>query len=173
MLRRELRRRRRALSEADRQAGGDRLHQRLVKLPEYASAGSVFVYVAVGREVPTAPLIPGLLDRGVVVTLPRVDDADTGRMSAVRIDGPPLETTPDVTILPGLGFDPETGVRLGQGGGFYDRYLAAHPDTFAVGLAFDTQLQTGLPADPHDRPADAIVTPTRTLRFDGRNRRAV
>ncbi|MEM6457968.1 MAG: 5-formyltetrahydrofolate cyclo-ligase [Planctomycetota bacterium] len=172
-LRRRLRGKRRDLTDAVRRAEGGRLHRRLDALPEYTSARTVFVYVAAGSEVPTAPLIDDLLGRGVTVAVPQVDDADAGRMSAVRINGPPLETTPDLTILPGLGFDPETGVRLGQGGGFYDRYLAAYPGTFAVGLAFDVQLQTGLPAETHDRPVDAIVTPTRTQRFDGRDRRGL
>ena len=51
--------------------------------------------------------------------------------------------------------------RLGQGGGHYDRWLAHHPDTIRIGMAWDGQLVDELPVEPHDVPLDAVVTPTR------------
>jgi 5-formyltetrahydrofolate cyclo-ligase len=54
-----------------------------------------------------------------------------------------------------------SGARLGQGGGHYDRWLAEHPGTLAVGLAWDAQLCDTLPTEPHDAPLAAVVTPTR------------
>ena len=68
--------------------------------------------------------------------------------------------TPDVVFVPLVGFT-ESGDRLGQGGGYYDRWLATHPDVLAIGLAWDVQLSEDLPVEPHDIPLDAIVTPTR------------
>src|SRR3546814_6880034 len=53
------------------------------------------------------------------------------------------------------------GRRLGQGGGHYDRWLAAHPGARAIGLAWDEQLCEDLPHETHDIRLDAIVTPTR------------
>ncbi len=67
---------------------------------------------------------------------------------------------PDVVFVPLLGFT-EHLERLGQGGGHYDRWLAAHPQTVAIGLAWDVQLLDALPVEPHDVRMDAIVTPTR------------
>lgn len=67
---------------------------------------------------------------------------------------------PDVLFVPLVGFTAE-GVRLGQGGGHYDRWLAEHPPVLAVGLAWDAQLCAALPAEPHDVALDAVVTPTR------------
>lgn len=76
--------------------------------------------------------------------------------------------TPDVVFVPLLAFT-EDGGRLGQGGGFYDRWLAAHPGVQAIGLAWDMQLAEFLPAQPHDVPLNAIVTPTRIYGpFDAR-----
>ncbi|BBC72659.1 5-formyltetrahydrofolate cyclo-ligase [Altererythrobacter sp. B11] len=69
---------------------------------------------------------------------------------------------PDVLFMPLLGFT-TGGDRLGQGGGFYDRYLAAHPDTLAIGMAWDVQEVEDLPVEAHDMPLAAIVTPTRLL----------
>ena len=72
---------------------------------------------------------------------------------------------PELALVPGLGFDVANGHRLGRGAGYYDRYLAARPDTVAVGLAFDEQVVSALPYDEHDVAMRVLVTPTRTIRF--------
>ncbi len=67
---------------------------------------------------------------------------------------------PDVLIVPCVAFDPG-GRRLGYGGGYYDRTLAAlrtSGDVFAVGFAFAGQQMPGLPVEPFDQPLDAAVT---------------
>lgn len=70
------------------------------------------------------------------------------------------EVVPDAVFVPLLGFTAE-GARLGQGGGHYDRWLAAHPQVIAIGLAWDCQRVEWLPIEAHDRPLRAVVTPTR------------
>lgn len=69
---------------------------------------------------------------------------------------------PDVILVPLLGVD-TAGTRLGQGGGYYDRTLAAlravRP-VVAVGIGWDIQLIDMLPADPWDAPLDALATPS-------------
>ncbi len=67
---------------------------------------------------------------------------------------------PEVVFVPLLGFT-ASGGRLGQGGGHYDRWLAAHPGVLALGLAWDCQLLDTLPTESHDHPLDAVITPTR------------
>jgi 5-formyltetrahydrofolate cyclo-ligase len=64
--------------------------------------------------------------------------------------------------MPLVGFTAQ-GDRLGQGGGYYDRYLAAHPQTVAIGMAWDIQEVPELPIELHDMRLSAIVTPTRVL----------
>lgn len=73
-------------------------------------------------------------------------------------DSPALK--PDVLFCPLLGFSAK-GERLGLGAGHYDRWLAQHPPHLAIGLAWDCQLVDDLPTEPHDRPLDAVITPTR------------
>jgi len=68
--------------------------------------------------------------------------------------------TPHLAFVPLLAFTAR-GDRLGQGGGHYDRWLAANPEMLAVGLAWDSQLVDSLPIEAHDRPLSAVVTPTR------------
>ncbi len=66
----------------------------------------------------------------------------------------------DVALVPLLGFTVQ-GMRLGQGGGHYDRYLADNPQVTAIGLGWDCQLVDALPIEPHDIALRAVVTPTR------------
>lgn len=73
-------------------------------------------------------------------------------------DAEPL--VPTFLFVPLVGFTAQ-GARLGQGGGHYDRWLAAHPDVPAVGMAWDSQLAAALPTEAHDRPLTAVVTPSR------------
>ncbi|MEP7222641.1 MAG: 5-formyltetrahydrofolate cyclo-ligase [Novosphingobium sp.] len=72
---------------------------------------------------------------------------------------------PDAAFVPLLAFTAD-GDRLGQGGGHYDRWLAANPGVVPIGLAWDVQLVDSLPLEPHDRKLAAIVTPTRFYRTD-------
>jgi len=67
---------------------------------------------------------------------------------------------PGLVVVPLLAFTGD-GHRLGQGGGHYDRWLAAHPQVPAIGLAWDCQVAEDLPVEPHDRALAAVVTPTR------------
>jgi len=65
----------------------------------------------------------------------------------------------DVIVCPGLAFTRQ-GVRLGQGGGFYDRALARFNETRKIGVAFPGQIRPELPREPHDALMDAVFTPT-------------
>lgn len=66
---------------------------------------------------------------------------------------------PDVVLVPCVGFSPE-GFRLGYGGGYFDRFLAAHPHVTAVGLAWELGRLTpeALQAQPHDQPLVGVIT---------------
>jgi 5-formyltetrahydrofolate cyclo-ligase len=70
------------------------------------------------------------------------------------------EVTPDVLIMPLVAFT-DNGDRIGQGGGFYDKWLAAHPDVIRIALAWDVQRVDDMPVEPHDMRVSAVVTPTR------------
>lgn len=67
--------------------------------------------------------------------------------------------TPDVVLVPCLGFT-QDGFRLGYGGGYFDRFLAAHPDITAVGVAWShAQIERAVLApQAHDIPLISIVT---------------
>jgi 5-formyltetrahydrofolate cyclo-ligase len=85
---------------------------------------------------------------------------DDGTGNALQPPADAQLLVPDVVFCPLVGFTAQ-GERLGQGGGHYDRFLAEHPPRLAIGLAWDCQLVDSLPTEPHDRPLDAVITPTR------------
>jgi len=67
------------------------------------------------------------------------------------------EVLPDVVIAPGLCFDLK-GNRIGRGKGCYDRLFSKYPKITRVGVCFDFQLTTSVPADEHDAPMDYVVS---------------
>ena len=70
----------------------------------------------------------------------------------------------DFVVSPGLAFD-RAGRRLGQGAGYYDRYLPRlRSEVPVVAICFSEQLVEEVPTDAHDLPVDAIVTPDEVLR---------
>ena len=60
-------------------------------------------------------------------------------------------------LVPGLAFTRE-GVRLGRGVGFYDRYLAKHPEALRIGVAFEDQIAAVIPTESWDENLDVLLT---------------
>lgn len=148
-------------------------------LPEGIAIG---LYHATAHEAPTGGYARWLYENGRRIALPWF--ADRGASMTFRewgdpfegsdlVDGPfglqPMpdsrEVVPPVAIVPLVAFTAQ-GDRLGQGGGHYDRWLEAHPDTVAIGLAWDMQLVDALPVESHDRRLAAVITPTRLYRSE-------
>ena len=139
---------------------------------------TVGLYRAHPHEAPAASYARFFYEAGHPIALPRFADRDSAMEFAAFTDpfgesdlaaGPfnlmqpgtdAASVSPQVLFVPLIGFTAD-GHRLGQGGGHYDRWLDAHPDTLAIGLAWDCQLADDLPLEPHDRPLAAVVTPTR------------
>ena len=63
----------------------------------------------------------------------------------------------DLIVVPGMAFD-RAGHRLGRGRGYYDRFLARHPQVYTIGLCFDFQLLPEVPAEPHDRIINEVIS---------------
>lgn len=146
-------------------------------IPDDAVIG---LYHADPGEAPASGYAKFFLDRGHTIALPWLVDLQTPMRFRVHTDPygetdlakgyfglmqgseDAPEVVPDVLFMPLVAFTPQ-GDRLGQGGGFYDKWLGAHPDVIRIGLAWDIQEVPELPIEPHDMPLTAIVTPTRLL----------
>ena len=126
-------------------------------------------------------LLPVLLDEaGAPLGEPRWGLWEAGR-ALVTLGRPPAQPDgeargaeslkeADLIIIPALAASAD-GTRLGQGGGWYDRALMHRsPDTPVVAAIFDDEVLVAgvIPAEPHDVPVDAIVTPTRTITTNAR-----
>jgi len=146
-------------------------------VPEGATIG---LYRSDAGEAPSAGYTRFFFERGHPIALPRVTTLDKP-MEFRRHTDPYGESdleagvwglrqpgtdapvvVPEVLFMPLVGFTAK-GDRLGQGGGYYDRHLAAHPQTIAIGMAWDMQEVPDLPAELHDIRLTALVTPTRVL----------
>ncbi|MBZ4320364.1 5-formyltetrahydrofolate cyclo-ligase [Streptomyces huiliensis] len=185
-LRRILLDRRRALSPEAVEGAQEALGGRALGLPELADAGTVAAYVSVGREPGTRALLDALRARGVRVLLPVLlpdNDLDWGvyrgpeglvraGRGLLEPDGPRLGpdavTGADAVLLPGLAVDGR-GMRLGRGGGSYDRVLArlerAGATPALIVLLYDDEVVGRVPEEPHDHPVHAVVTPAGVRRF--------
>lgn len=64
---------------------------------------------------------------------------------------------PMLVFCPLIGFD-RSGGRIGQGGGHYDRWFAAHPDALRIGIGWSVQEVDAMPSEPTDMPLDAVLT---------------
>ncbi|MGV9283739.1 5-formyltetrahydrofolate cyclo-ligase [Streptomyces sp. NPDC003730] len=189
-LRRDILAARNRLTPDDVREAARALAGRALGLPELAGARAVAAYVSVGAEPGTLALLDALRARGARVLLPALlpdNDLDwgeyTGEDSLARVRhggrmelcepagerlGPDAVTRADVVLLPGVAVDGR-GLRLGRGGGSYDRVLArleaagARPALLV--LLYDWEVVARVPAEPHDRPVDAVVTPSGVRRF--------
>ncbi|MEE8222875.1 MAG: 5-formyltetrahydrofolate cyclo-ligase [Alphaproteobacteria bacterium] len=139
-------------------------------------------YWPTAEEADIRPLMTALHQRGHRLALPRVvargaplrflrwhpgDRLETGFGGILEPAAGTEEIHPEVLLVPLLGFD-GTGLRLGYGGGFYDRTLAAlrkARDVEAIGIAYSEQEVDSLPAGGHDERLDWVVTELGCRRF--------
>jgi len=172
-LRAQLRAAIRTLPDKERDESDGAIFQYLIALPEYRAAGTVFAYCSVEHEISTRGLLRHALDAGKRVALPAVLGggemvfrALQGELVTGSFYGIPepqadaaelLPEKGDLVLVPALCYD-RAGYRLGQGGGYYDRFLARYPAVFSVGLGRACLLQERLPREAHDRPVDCLVT---------------
>ncbi|BBA97828.1 putative ligase [Actinacidiphila reveromycinica] len=177
---------RRALTAGERQAADAALVQRVRDWAPLATAGTIAAYASMGTEPGTHDLIDALHASGAQVLLPVLqpdNDLDWARYGGpgtlVRASRGLLEpsgdrlglqavTAANAVLLPGLAVDRQ-GVRLGRGGGSYDRVLerlasAGARPVLAV-LLYAHEVVDTVPREPHDHLVDAAVTPDGVLQF--------
>jgi 5-formyltetrahydrofolate cyclo-ligase len=183
VLRGERRAARRARGDADRAHAAGLIAARVMATVSNSSV--VGCYLSMPTEPGTDALIDLLRQRDIRVLVPRVNghalewieltDSTAFTISDLGIREPAGEALDDALstcsaiVIPALAVSPE-GVRLGQGGGFYDRALEAvpsHADGGPVRIAviFDDELLQHVPREPHDSTVDLVITPERSLSF--------
>ncbi len=155
----------------------------VVAAPEIRRASTVAAYVSVSSEPGTGPLLDALDAAGKRVLLPLLlpdNDLDwapyagaqglrSARRGLLEPDGqalgPDAVRSADVVLVPGLAVGRD-GIRLGRGGGSYDRVLdRVEPGTFVCVVLNSEEVLDSVPAEAHDRPVHAVATETGLIRF--------
>ncbi len=175
-VRRQMAQRLRRIPPATWQAAGQRIAAALETIPAWRNACRIALYLEIAAEVPTSSIVAGCRTRGCNLYLPVYDAQQKHYLPAEWRAGDHLqsgfygirepvaprwapETRLDLILAPGRAFT-RTGMRLGRGGGYFDRFLTAPwaAQAVFVGLALECQLVDNLPTDTHDVGMDWVVT---------------
>lgn len=155
------------------QSASQAICEQLIEMDVFKSANTVGAFLSLPTEVQTDDILKACWEQGKDVCVPYyLPQSRYYGMSRLAEDAElkekqwklrePAEPEPmdismlDLILVPALAFD-VNGVRLGHGGGHYDRLLLG-VNGFRLGLAFHEQVVEALPAEPHDEPVFAILT---------------
>lgn len=172
-LRRQLRQKRRAIPPEERAAWDAAILEHLTQSAAFQRADTLLLFLSAGGEPDTLGILRAAWDAGKQTAVPRCMEA--GRMEFYCINSledvkpgaygilePISSVQPSLTrdtlcLVPAVAFSPG-GDRLGQGGGYYDRYLDRYPFLQTIGICYSCLMQSRLPVLPHDRRVGAVVT---------------
>lgn len=152
---------------------------RLLADEKIRNADTVLLYASFRSEVDTWSIAKNLLFKNVRIAYPvcrenhamtfhivsgtnQLSDATYGICEPDISLPEPEITGRTVCIVPALAFT-ENGVRLGYGGGYYDRFLAEYPEIYTIGLAYDACIAENLPSAEHDIKIKSVITEERTI----------
>ncbi len=170
-LRRQIRELKRAMAPEQIEAASKELGKLFVQSPLYQQASTIYGYLPYNQEVRTVPMLEQAIRDGKRVAVPkvygdemrfiyiedfsRVEKGYAGIPEPVD-DGPVADDSTALVLMPGLAFDSE-GHRIGYGGGFYDRFLAAEPDHPTLALCYSFQMLPRLETEEFDIPVDCVL----------------
>lgn len=170
-LRRTIRERKRAMTEEEIVTHSEKLGLLFAQSDAYKAARTIYGYLPYNQEVRTVPMLEQALKDGKKVAVPKVygdemkflylDDLTQVAKGYAGIpepiaDEPVANDKTALVLMPGLAFDPQ-GHRIGYGGGFYDKFLAAEPDHPTLALCYEFQLLPKLETEEHDIPVDVVL----------------
>lgn len=180
-LRKEIKALRASHTDEEIHAMSLQIRDLVLTLPEYHSAEVIYAYVDCKHEVETSDIIRASLADGKRVAVPKVMGADMKFFYITSLTNDleegyfgirePYEKHPAdeagdekkaLMLMPGVAFDEERH-RIGYGGGFYDRFLEAHPALSRVALAFEFQVKSQVPYETFDICPAKIVTEKRVI----------
>ena len=170
-LRRAIRERKRAMTEEEIVSRSAKLGALFTQSDAYKNAKTIYGYLPYNQEVRTVPMLEQALKDGKRIAVPKVygdemkflylDDLTKVSKGYAGIpepiaDGPVADDTTALVLMPGLAFDPQ-GHRIGYGGGFYDKFLAAEPNHPTLALCYEFQMLPVLDTEEHDIPVDTVL----------------
>ncbi len=170
-LRARIRAKKRAMTEEEIVSRSEALGELFTRSEAYQAAKTIYGYLPYNQEVRTVPMLERALADGKRVAVPKVygeemkfiymTDLSQVSLGYANIpepiaDGPVADDTTALVLMPGLAFDPR-GHRIGYGGGFYDRFLAAEPNHPTLALCYEFQMLPELRTEEFDIPVDTVL----------------
>lgn len=170
-LRRQIREQKRAMTEEEIVSRSEQLAQLFVSAEAYRNAKSIYGYLPYNQEVRTVPILAKAIADGKRVAVPKIygdtmkflwlDDLNAVAKSEKGIpepiaDEPVADDENALVLIPGVAFT-ENGDRMGYGGGYYDRFLAAEPNHPTIALCYAFQMVESLPTEDFDIPVDCVL----------------
>ncbi|MBQ7001034.1 MAG: 5-formyltetrahydrofolate cyclo-ligase [Oscillospiraceae bacterium] len=170
-LRRSIRERKRAMTEEEIVSRSKALGKQFLASEAYKNSKTIYGYLPYNQEVRTVPMLEQALKDGKRVAVPKcygdemkfifMEDLSKVEKGYAGIpepiaDGPVADDPTALVLMPGMAFDPQ-GHRIGYGGGFYDKFLAAEPDHPTLALCYEFQLLPHLETEEHDIPVDHVI----------------
>ena len=170
-LRAQIRSRKRAMTPEEIEQRSAALARLFLESQAYRQAKTIYGYLPYNQEVRTIPMLEQALKDGKRVAVPKcygdemrfiyLDDLRQVEKGYAGIpepiaDGPLGDDPHALVLMPGLAFDRE-GHRIGYGGGFYDRFLAAEPEHPTLALCYEFQMMDHLETEEFDIPVDCVL----------------
>ena len=171
VLRKQIREQKRAMTEEQIVEKSEKLATLFAASQAYKDAKTIYGYLPYNQEVRTVSMLQRALDEGKKVAVPKcygdemrfiyLDDLSKVEKGYCGIpepiaDAPIANDKTALVLMPGLAFDPQ-GHRMGYGGGFYDKFLAAEPNHPTLALCYDFQMLPHLETEDHDIPVDTVL----------------
>ena len=170
-LRAQIRGLKRAMTEEQIVTKSVRLGELFAQSELYKNAKTIYGYLPYNQEVRTVAMLEQAILDGKRVAVPKcygeemrfiwMDDLSKVEKGYAGIpepvaDGPVADDETALVLMPGLAFD-QAGHRIGYGGGFYDRFLAAEPGHPTLALCYDFQMLDQLETEEFDIPVDEVL----------------
>lgn len=170
-LRREIREKKRAMSQQEIEEASAHLGELFAATEQYRQAKTIYGYLPYNQEVRTTAMLERALLDGKRVAVPKVygdemrfiymTDLTQVEKGCAGIpepiaDAPVADDPTALVLMPGLAFD-RAGHRIGYGGGFYDKFLAAEPNHPTVALCYSFQMMDALETEVFDIPVDCVL----------------
>lgn len=172
-LRTLLRKKRREIPEDLRKQLDEGIFRNVTASEEFCNADTLLLYVSCKGEADTMRILCEAMRLQKKIAVPKcfengemqffliqsMEELSPGAYGILEPTGTqiPQITKDTVCFVPGVAFTAR-GERLGQGGGYYDRFLEKHPTLRTVGICYSDMLLDTLPAEAHDRCVDAVIT---------------
>lgn len=155
-----------------------KIQKRINKVYAYKDAEKIGLYYPIGSEILTQDIIQELISKGKEVFLPKVigeniefrkikdfSSLESGNFGIMEPkEDCQVDNYLDIIVVPTVGISP-SGVRLGYGHGFYDKFLEKK-DVLTISLTLEKQIIKNIPKSEHDISIDWIITEDRMFQSE-------